>query len=117
MPLLCLSLTATITVFPRLQVETLEMIGVNLKSRSPNESLNASDFDGSPQQAQQQKGKFGLCDDVQCREVAFIMLQLINALKMMQAKGHEEMPLSLANVIMTREVDKDTQSKLCILQG
>lgn len=95
------------------------MIGVNLKSRSPNESLNASDFDGSPQQAQQQqqKGKFGLCDDVQCREVAFIMLQLINALKMMQAKGHEEMPLSLANVIMIREVDKDTQSKLCILQG
>lgn len=94
------------------------MIGVNLKSRSPNESLIASDLDSSPQQQQQQsKGKFGLCDDVQCREIAFIMLQLINALKMMQAKGHEEMPLSLSNVIMIREVDKDTQSKLCILQG
>lgn len=90
------------------------MIGVNLKSRSPNESLVATDLENS---TQQQKGKFGLCDDVQCREVAFIMLQLLNALKMMQAKGHEEMPLSLSNVVMIREADKDTQSKLCILQG
>lgn len=93
------------------------MTGTNLKTRSQNEISLAGELENSPQQLLSQKGKFGLCDDVQCREVAFIMLQLINALKMMQAKGHEEMPLNLANVIMIREIDKDTQARLCILQG
>lgn len=95
------------------------MTGTNLKTRSQNEISLANELEHSPQQQSSlnQKGKFGLCDDVQCREVAFIMLQLINALKMMQAKGHEEMPLSLSNIIMIREIDKDTQARLCILQG
>lgn len=62
--------------------------------------------------------KNGLFDDLLCREVGFICLQLINGLKNMQAKGIEEMPLSLSNIIMCREIDvKDQQAKLCILQG
>lgn len=62
--------------------------------------------------------KTGIFDDLLCREVGFIILQLINGLKNMQAKGIEEMPLNLSNIIMTREVDaKDQQARLCILQG
>lgn len=62
--------------------------------------------------------KNGIFDDLLCREVGFIILQLINGLKNMQAKGIEEMPLNLSNIIMCREVDaKDQQAKLCILQG
>lgn len=62
--------------------------------------------------------KNGLFDDLLCREVGFICLQLINGLKNMQAKGIEEMPLSLSNIIMCREIDvKDQQARLCILQG
>lgn len=61
--------------------------------------------------------KNGLFDDLLCREVGFIMLQLVNGLKMMQAKGVEDMPLSLANIIMCRELEKETQARLCILQG
>lgn len=63
------------------------------------------------------KGKNGLFDDLLCREVGFIMLQLVNGLKMMQAKGVEDMPLSLSNIIMCRELEKETQARLCILQG
>lgn len=63
------------------------------------------------------KGKSGLFDDLLCREVGFIMLQLVNGLKMMQAKGVEDMPLSLSNIIMCREQEKETQARLCILQG
>lgn len=63
------------------------------------------------------KGKNGLFDDLLCREVGFIMLQLLNGLKMLQAKGVEALPLSLSNIIMCREFDKETQARLCILQG
>lgn len=63
------------------------------------------------------KPKNGLFDDLLCREVGFIMLQLVNGLKMMQSKGIEDMPLNLSNVIMCRELEKETQARLCILQG
>lgn len=63
--------------------------------------------------------KSGLFDDLLCREVGFIILQLVNGLKNMQAKGVEEMPMSLSNIIMCREVtdNKEQQARLCILQG
>jgi hypothetical protein len=131
-------LSATITVLPKLQIETLETMGLVMKSKLQNHSLfgnhspngvsdesedtisinEKSSPASSPQQGGGGLNKNGIFDDVMCREVGFIILQLINGLKSMQAKGIEEMPLNLCNIIMTREVDvKDQQAKLCILQG
>lgn len=82
--------------------ESEDAISINEKSQADEKGLN----------------KNGLFDDLLCREVGFICLQLINGLKNMQAKGTEEMPLSLSNIIMCREIDvKDQQARLCILQG
>lgn len=67
--------------------------------------------------ATETKNKNGLFDDLLCREVGFIMLQIINGLKMLQSKGVEALPLSLSNIIMCREPEKETQARLCILQG
>lgn len=89
--------------------ESEDTISINEKS-SPSASSAVVDGKGL--------NKNGIFDDLLCREVGFIILQLINGLKNMQAKGIEEMPLSLSNIIMTREVDaKDQQARLCILQG
>lgn len=127
---------ATITILPKLQVETLETMGSVMKSKFQNHFVNLSSPNGAnssnandesedaisinEKSSDGGKGlnKNGIFDDVLCREVGFIILQLINGLKNMQAKGIEEMPLNLANIIMCREVDaKDQQAKLCILQG
>lgn len=56
-------------------------------------------------------------DEIMCREVGFVMLQLVNGLKSLQAKGIEEMPMSLSNVILCKEVEnKEAQARLCVLQ-
>lgn len=56
-------------------------------------------------------------DEIMCREVGFVMLQLVNGLKNLQAKGIEEMPMSLSNVILCKEVEnKEAQARLCVLQ-
>lgn len=104
-------------------------MGAMMKSKTQNQSLfggsmmalNATTDDDtisindkSPSDA---KAKNGLFDDLLCREVGFIMLQLVNGLKMMQSKGIEDMPSNLSNIIMCREVEKETQARLCILQG
>ena len=92
--------------------ESEDTISINEKSSISPSSTTGGGGDG--------KGlnKNGIFDDLLCREVGFIILQLINGLKNMQAKGIEEMPLNLSNIIMCREVDaKDQQAKLCILQG
>lgn len=121
---------ATITVLPKLHVETLETMGSVMKSKIQNNSLfgnlggsdenvdTISINDKSPNESAKSP-KSGLFDDLLCREVGFIVLQLVNGLKNMQAKGIEEMPLSLSNIIMCREItdNKDQQAKLCILQG
>jgi hypothetical protein len=110
---------ATITVLPKLHVETLEAMGTMIKTKAQNQSL----FGGSmmalneDESSTDKPSKNGLFDDLLCREVGFIMLQLVNGLKMMQAKGIEDMPLSLSNVIMCKELEKETQARLCILQG
>lgn len=120
---------ATITVLPKLNVETLESMGSMIKSKALNHSLfngsvmglNNNDEDAVSVNEKsvpfEGKSKNGLFDDLLCREVGFIMLQLVNGLKMMQSKGIEDMPLSLSNIIMCRELDKETQARLCILQG
>lgn len=124
------SILATITVLPKLNVETLESMGTMIKSKAQNQSLfggsmmalnntNDDDSESSNEKAPtiESKSKNGLFDDLLCREVGFIMLQLVNGLKMLQAKGVEDMPLSLSNIIMCRELEKETQARLCILQG
>lgn len=60
---------------------------------------------------------FPTYDEIMCREVGFVMLQLVNGLKNLQAKGIEEMPLSLSNVILCKEMEnKEAQARLCVLQ-
>lgn len=56
-------------------------------------------------------------DEIMCREVGFVMLQLVNGLKNLQAKGIEEVPMSLSSVILCKEVEnKEAQARLCVLQ-
>lgn len=51
------------------------------------------------------------------KDGSFILLQLVNALKVLQAQGIEELPLSLTSFVLCREVDKDVNYRLCVLQG
>lgn len=51
------------------------------------------------------------------KDGSFILLQLVNALKMLQAQGIEELPLSLTSFVLCREVDKDVHYRLFVLQG
>lgn len=104
-------------------------MGAMMKSKTQNQSLfggsmmalNATNDDDTisinDKSASDAKAKNGLFDDLLCREVGFIMLQLVNGLKMMQSKGIEDMPSNLSNIIMCRELEKETQARLCILQG
>ncbi|XP_067617584.1 serine-rich adhesin for platelets [Eurosta solidaginis] len=160
-------LQATISVLPRLQLDTLQTIGAILKGKSqvldnsnynfrgsiPN--LTAAGFKDSTsanalrnvvsvqnlstlneESSLEKCGSISLestggehnatttiagmpaFDDVMTREVAFIMLQLVNGMKNLQAKAIEEMPLSLSNVVLSKDVEnKDAQARLCVLQG
>ncbi|KAI8115282.1 Cytochrome P450 CYP12A2 [Lucilia cuprina] len=150
-------LQATISVLPRLQLDTLQSIGAILKGKSqvldksnfnfrgsiPNlntlkdansvnnirngmsvqnlSTLNEESADkvytGDGEAVSSSNG-IPAFDDVMTREVAFIMLQLINGMKNLQVKAVEEMPLSLSNVVLSKEYDnKDAQARLCVLQG
>ncbi|XP_061393968.1 uncharacterized protein LOC133329510 [Musca vetustissima] len=162
-------LQATISVLPRLQLDTLQSIGAILKGKSHVLDNSNFNFRGSipnltilkdvgalnnnntnnnmrngmsvqnlstlneeiagsgdlslklPEQQQEQNTAINgmpAFDDVMTREVAFIMLQLINGMKHLQVKAVEEMPLSLSNVVLSKEYDnKDAQARLCVLQG
>ncbi|XP_055852381.1 uncharacterized protein LOC129916436 [Episyrphus balteatus] len=147
-------LQATISVLPRLQLETLQSIGTILKNKSQMLDKSLYNFRGSIPNLSGLKENgmslrnvcsvSNLCslsedakaagaekmeesqlvpgmpsfDDVMSREVAFIMLQLVNGLKNLQAKAIEEMPLSLSNVVLAKDVEnKDAQARLCVLQG
>ncbi|XP_030764574.1 uncharacterized protein LOC115888854 [Sitophilus oryzae] len=82
---------ASIAVLPWLQIHTIETYSDYLK--------------GKPSQDDTWKDSF------------FIMLQLVNALKMLQAQGIEELPLSLNSFVLCKDMDRDTHHRLCILQG
>ncbi|CAG9766661.1 unnamed protein product [Ceutorhynchus assimilis] len=82
---------ATISVLPWLQLHTIESYSDFLKTK-PNQ------------------------DEI-WRDGFFVMLQLVNALKMLQAQGIEELPLSLNSFILSREMDRETHHRLCIMQG
>lgn len=79
---------ATISVFPRLQVSTIQSFGTMSK-------------DGH---------------EVTMREAFFVLLQFVNALKSLQARGIEESSKNLSNVVLCRE-DKDAYYRLYLLQG
>ncbi|XP_036216996.2 serine-rich adhesin for platelets isoform X1 [Bactrocera oleae] len=157
-------LQATISVLPRLQLDTLQSIGGILKGKSHVLDKSNFNFRGSiPNLAAaglkdsagvnalrnvmsvqnlstlNEESSLEKCggaslesatdntntaagmpafDDVMTREVAFIMLQLVNGMKNLQAKAIEEMPLSLSNVVLSKDVEnKDAQARLCVLQG
>lgn len=151
-------LQATISVLPRLQLDTLQSIGAILKGKShvldksnfnfrgsiPNlnilkdgtangnmrngmsvQNLSTLNEEANDKSAGNLDGEavaattsgIPAFDDVMSREVAFIMLQLINGMKNLQVKAIEEMPLSLSNVVLSKEYDnKDAQARLCVLQ-
>lgn len=124
-----------------MHIDTLESLGAIMKSKTQNHSLfgsmlNLSIANGSKDSSEEEisnqtssekspdaKGNCsnsnqGLFDDLLCREVGFIMLQFVGRLKNLQAKGIEEMPISLSNVILCKETDnKEAQARLCVLQG
>lgn len=149
---------ATISVLPRMQLDTLQSIGIILKNKSqiadkhmnfrgsiPNLSITNQQLNEKSNNIStnlrnvysvqnlttlneeiQEKSSEDILnlpgmpsfDDVMCREVGFIMLQLVNGLKNLQAKAIEEMPISLSNVILCKEIEnKDAQARLCVLHG
>ncbi|KAL5283212.1 hypothetical protein ACFFRR_005857 [Megaselia abdita] len=137
-------LQSTITVLQRLQLDLLQTYGEQMKNKSKLFEKTSSNFRGSiPNLAGQKdhgsnlrnvcsvqnlstlneessKSEENLTsvppfDDLMSREVAFIMLQLINGMKHLQSKAIEEMPISLCNVLLCRQ--EDGQSRLCVLQG
>ncbi|KAJ8917120.1 hypothetical protein NQ315_012610 [Exocentrus adspersus] len=83
---------ATVSVLPWLQVNTIESYSELLKSKAQNH------------------------EDM-WKDANFVMLQLVNALKTLQAQGIEELPLSLNCFVLCKDVDKDTHHRLCVLQG
>lgn len=150
--------TATISVLPRMFVDTLQSFGQMLRIRSDN--LKHKAFNGSTmnlsiggestaggsnsklRKSVQNLSTFqdGMAtsdllkdstadlvpsmpgqpsyDELIAREVGFVMLQLVNGLKTLQAKGIEELPISLSNVILCKYLEnKDAQAKLCVLHG
>lgn len=81
---------------------------------------NLSTFDSNETETngRQQVPGMPSFDDILFREVGFVMLQLVNGLKNIQAKGIEELPLSLSNVILCKDIEnKESQSRLHVLHG
>lgn len=80
---------ATISVLPHLHVTTIQLFGTVSKDVN-SEGAN--------------------------REASFVLLQLVSALKSLQARGIEDTSKSLNDVILCRE-DKDVCYRLYLLQG
>lgn len=77
-----------------------------------------TDLDADSNAAVQQMPGMPSYDDLLCREVGFVMLQLVNGLKNLQAKGIEEMPLSMSNVILCKDLEnKEVHARLTVLHG
>lgn len=137
-------LTATISVLPRMLVDTLQSFGQilrirsdNLKSQSYGSTINLSEsqpllmrngtsvqnlstYETNDNEVESKVQIPGMpsFDDLLCREVGFVMLQLVNGLKTIQAKGIEELPMCLSNVILCKDLEnKEAQARLCVLHG
>lgn len=81
-------ISACVVVLNRMQVDTIQTYGTALRSKA--------------------------ADEEQWRDGSFVLLQLVNGLKTLQAQGIEEAPLSLSNFVLCRE-ERDPQPRLCIL--
>ncbi|XP_068086010.1 uncharacterized protein [Anabrus simplex] len=77
---------AWVTVLTKLQVDTIQSYGCSLRDKG----------------------------DEHWKDGTFIMLQLINGLKLLQARGIEEAPVSLSSFVLCRE-ERDPQPRLCVL--
>lgn len=80
---------ATISVLPRLHVTTVQSFGATSREMDHESSI---------------------------RSASFVLLQLVNALKSLQARGIEDASRSLNDVVLCRE-DKDACYRLYLLQG
>ncbi|XP_059053002.1 uncharacterized protein LOC131847434 isoform X2 [Achroia grisella] len=78
---------ATIVVLAQAQVDTIQSYGENLQAA---EGLSTKEYQ--------------LVQTEQVHEAIFMMLQLINGLKCLQARGLEEIPESLSSFIALREM-------------
>ncbi|KAJ8686935.1 hypothetical protein QAD02_022729 [Eretmocerus hayati] len=87
------NIEATIMVLPRTQVNTLTSFAASLGSSTLHQDAESTS-----------------------RESSFVLLQLVSSLKSLQARGIEEAPADLGNVILCRE-DKQTYHRLYLLQG
>ncbi|XP_076677123.1 uncharacterized protein LOC143373614 isoform X3 [Andrena cerasifolii] len=83
------SLAATVSVLPRLQVNTIQSFGGTVRD---------------------------IHDEGIVREASFVLLQFVTALKSLQARGIEESARNLSNLVLCRE-DKEACYKLYLLQG
>lgn len=63
------------------------------------------------------KNKLNSTQEELFKDACFIVLQLVNALKILQAQGIEELPLSLTSFVIYKEMEKDTHHRLCVIQG
>ena len=80
--------SASISVLARLQIETVETYGKNF-------------IHGSTVSEESKK------------EIHFVLLQIINAFKTLQAQGIEEASINLMNLVVCRE-EKDPHPRICI---
>lgn len=119
-----LSFPATIVVLAQAQVDTIQSYGESLHT---TEGLTTKEYQ--------------LVQTEQIHEAIFMMLQVINGLKCLQARGLEEIPESLTSLIALKEIQPmahgsaltlpspddrlnslwapktNTYGRLCILQG
>lgn len=82
-----LSIPATIVVLAQAQVDTIQSYGESLHA---SEGLTTKEYQ--------------LVQTEQTHEAIFMMLQLINGLKCMQARGVEEVPETLSSFIALKEI-------------
>lgn len=119
----------TISVLPRMNIDTIQSFGNILKTKITNYSTQKQKYSSNTNLVQKLNTEDGEnitniingnstnLDEIVFHEVGFIMLQLVNGLKNLQAKGIEEMPLSLSNVVLCKEIEnKESQARLCVLQ-
>lgn len=92
---------ATIAVLPLLHLTTLQLYGAQIKPPSSTNNVVAA---------------VGRLDDI-CKDAVFVLLQLVNALKTLQAQGIEELPLSLDTFVLAKDADRDVYYRLYVLQG
>lgn len=55
-------------------------------------------------------------NDETYKETIFTLLQIINALKLLQAQGIEELPLSLNSFILCKDMERDIHNRICVLE-